>query len=76
MDISLGTLLHYLWGFFQFTHSQPFSPPPPPTPTSQTTLDVCIYNFFFRGSTLYRVGERELQESFDKDALFYEGTQK
>ena len=74
MDISLGTLLHYLWGFFQFTHSQPF--PPPPTPTSQTTLDVCIYNFFFRGSTLYRVGERELQESFDKDALFYEGTQK
>ena len=32
--------------------------------------------FFFRGSTFYRVGERELQESFDKDALFYEGTQK
>ena len=32
--------------------------------------------FFFRGSTFYRVGERELQESFDKDALLYEGTQK
>ena len=57
-------------------HTFPTLPPPPPTPTSQTTLDVCIYNFFFRGSTLYRVGERELQESFDKDALFYEGTQK
>ena len=23
MDISLGTLLHYLWGFFQFTPSPP-----------------------------------------------------
>ena len=75
MDISLGSLLHYLWGFFQFTHSQPSPPPPPPPPHKQ--LWTCVSTiFFFRGSTLYRVGERELQESFDKDALFYEGTQK
>ena len=32
--------------------------------------------FFFRVSTLYRVGEGELQENFEKDALFYEGIQK
>ena len=27
-------------------------------------------------STLYRVGERELQDIFENDALFYEGTHK
>ena len=47
---------------------------PPLTP--QTTLDACIKNFF-RVSTLYRVGgEGELQENFEKDALFYEGKRK
>ena len=30
---------------------------------------TCIQNFF-RVSTLYRVGEGELQENFEKDALF------
>ena len=71
MDISLGTLLHYLWGFFQFTHSQPF-----PHPHLTNNFGRVYLQFFFRGSTLYRVGARELQESFDKDALFYEGTRK
>ena len=70
MDISLGTLLHYLLGFFQFTHSQPFPPP-------HKQLWTCVSKFFFsRDSTLYRLGDRELQESFEKDALFYEGTLK
>ena len=75
MDISLGTLLHYLWGFFQFTHSQPFPPPPPPPPHKQ--LWTCVStSFFSRDSTLYRLVDRELQESFEKDAQFYEGNRK
>ena len=40
---------------------------PPFTP--QTMLDECIQNFL-RDSTLYRVGEEELQENFEKDPLF------
>ena len=43
-------------------------PTPPLTP--QTKFDACIQNFF-RVSILYRVGEGELQENFEKDALFY-----
>ena len=41
-----------------------------------------VYPEFFRVSTLYRVGEREgggereLQENFEKDALFYKRIQK
>ena len=46
---------------------------PPLTP--QTMLDACIQNFF-RVSTLYRVGEGELQDNFEEDALFYEETEK
>ena len=46
-------------------------PTPPLTP--QTKVDACIQNFF-RVSTLYRVGEGELQENLEKDALFYEKT--
>ena len=77
MDISLGTLLHYLWGFFQFTHSQP-SPPPPTPPSPYKQLWTCVSTFFFhsRDYTFYRLGDRELQESFENDALFYEGTRK
>ena len=30
----------------------------------------------FRVSTLCRVGEGEMQENFEKDALSYEGTEK
>ena len=36
--------------------------------TPQTILDACIQNFF-RDSTLYRVGEGELQEHFENDAV-------
>ena len=42
-------------------------PTPPLTP--QTMLDEGIQNFFWV-STLYKVGEGELQENFEKDALF------
>ena len=46
---------------------------PPLTP--QTMFDACIQNFF-QVSTLYRVEGGKLQEYFEKDALFYEGTEK
>ena len=35
-----------------------------------------MYPEVFKVSTLYRVGERELQDIFENDALFYEGTHK
>ena len=67
MDKSLGTLA-FLGRFPVYTG-------PTPPLTLQTKLDACIQNLF-RVSTLFRVGEGELQENFEKDALFYEGTQK
>ena len=65
MDKSLGTLA--------FLGRFPIYTGPTPPLTLQTKLDACIQNLF-RVSTLYRVGEGELQENFEKDALFYEGT--
>ena len=65
---SLGTLAFL--GCFPIR----IGPTPPLNP--QTTLDSCIQTFFLRVSTLYRVGEGELRENFEKDALFYEGTHK
>ena len=70
MDKRLGTLLHS--GVFSNTHR----PNPSPHPTKE--LDACIWNrsrIFFPVSTLYRGGEGEMKEYFEKDALFYEGTQ-
>ena len=64
MDKSLGTLLHF-WGVFQFTQTQPL-------PSAPTNKDGRVYlEFFFRVSTLYTVGEGELQENFKKDAPFF-----
>ena len=68
MGKSLGTLLHF-WGIFQLTQVQPL---PSPHKKCWTSLS----RIFSQVSTLYRVGERELQENFEKDALFYEGTEK
>ena len=68
MDTSLGTICIICGAFFQFTNVQP-SFPLLTHPPSQTALDAHVHNFF-RVSTLYRVGERELRESFAKDALF------
>ena len=59
---SLGTHFHF-WGVFQFTQVQPL-----PSPHKQCWTPVS--RIFFRVSTLYRVGEGELQEIFEKDAPF------
>ena len=48
---------------------------PTPLPTPQTKLNVCIQNFFeFQHCVGWREGE--LEEHFEKDALFYEGIHK
>ena len=62
MDKSLGTLLRF-WGVFQFTQVQP-----PLTP--QTMLDACIQSFFSEFQLCIVWGKGELQENFEKDALF------
>ena len=60
MDKSLGTLLHF-WGVLQFTYAKPI-----PSPKNIVgRVQLCI-----------GWGGRELQEKFEKDALFYEGTQE
>ena len=46
-----------------------------PLPIPQTTLDSFIQNYSLV-STLYRVGEGELQDIFKKVALFGEGNQE
>ena len=46
-----------------------------PLPIPQTTLDSFIQNYSLV-STLYRVGEGELQDIFKKVALFCEGNQE
>ena len=57
------------WDTFAFLGRFPIHTGPTPSLIPQTMLDACIQNFF-RVSTLYRVGEGELQENFEKDALF------
>ena len=47
---------------------------PPLTP--QTMLDECIQNFFSEFQLCIGWGEGELQENFEKNALFKEGTEK
>ena len=60
-----------MWGFFffQFRHAQSLSP---------LHKQCCMHvsRFFFLISTSCRVGKGELQEKFEKEALFYEITQK
>ena len=68
MDKSLGTLLHF-WGVFQFTQAQPL-----PSPHKQCWTRVS--RFFSEFQLCIGWGEGELRENFEKDALFYEGTQK
>ena len=50
-------------------HTGPTPPPLTPHPTNKVG---CVHSLFF----FYRVGGEELQENFEKDALFYEGTEK
>ena len=63
MDKSLGIRLNF-WGIFQFTHTLPLS-----SPHKQRWTHV--FRIFFPVTTFYRAGKRELQENFEKDALFY-----
>lgn len=58
-------------GVFQSTHAQPSF-----HATPQTKLDACIQNFSPVSTFLCKAGEEGLQASFEKDALFDEGTQK
>ena len=69
MDKSLGTLA--LFGAF----SNPHRPNPSPPPSPQTMLDACIQNFS-EFQLCIRWGEGEMQDNFENDALFYEGTEK
>ena len=57
------------WDTFAFLRRFPIHTGPTPPLTPQTMLDARIQNFF-RVSTFCSVGEGELQESFEKDALF------
>ena len=59
-----GNTLEFLGRFKIHTY-----PAPPLTP--QTTLDACFQNFSASVATLYRAEEGEIQENFEKDALFY-----
>ena len=68
MDKSLGTLLCFL-GVFQFTQVQPL-----PSPHKQCWTRVC--RIFSELQLCIGCGEGELQENFEKDALFQEGTDK
>ena len=62
MDKPLGTLLRF-WSVFPIH----IGPTPPLTP--QTVLDACIQNFS-EFQLCIGWGEGELQENFEKDALF------
>ena len=69
MDKSLETLLHFL-GVFQFTRAQPLTSPHKKCWTCVVRIlsecQICCIGW----------GNGELQENFEKDALFYKGTHK
>ena len=62
MDKSLETLLRF-WGVFQFTQVQHL-----PSPHKQCWTRVS--RIFSEFQLCIEWGERELQENFEKDALF------
>ena len=57
-------------GVFQFTSVQPL-----PSPHHHQCWR-CVSRIFFHVSTLYRVGVKRTAKKIEKDALFYEGTEK
>ena len=63
------------WDTLAFLRRFPIHTCPTPHLTPQEMLDMCCQNSF-RVSNLYWVGEGELQDNFEKDALFYKGTHK
>ena len=68
MDKSLRTLLHS-WGFFFFNLDRPN-----PSPHSTNNVE-CMFPDFCSGFQCH-VEWGELQENFEKEALFYEVSQK
>ena len=63
------------WDTFAFVELLSINTYPAPLPTPQTTLDTSIKNFSeFQHCVVW--GNGELQEKFEKDARFNEGTQK
>ena len=58
------------------TQKWPIHTDPTPPLTPQTIVGRVCLAFFFRVSTLCRVGGGRTAETFEKDALFYERTQK
>ena len=67
MDKSLGTLLRF-WGVFQFTQVQFTQVQPLPSPQKQCWTRVS--RIFSEFQLCIGWGEGELQENFEKDALF------
>ena len=67
MEKSLGTLLHF-WGIFQFTHAQPLA-------SRHKQCWTLVSRIFSEFRLCIGWGKGELRENFEKDALFYEGTQ-
>ena len=59
------------WDTFEFLGRFPIHTHSAPPLIPQTTLDACFQTFFAPVATLYRAGEGELQENFEKHALFY-----
>ena len=73
---SLGTL-SFLGCFpIRIGPTPPFNPLPSSPPPPPNNVGLVYPIFFLRVSIFYRVGEGELRENFEKDALFYEGTHK
>ena len=69
MDKSLGTLA--LFGAFSNPHRP--NPSPPPVHKQCWTRVSKIFSEF---QLCIRWGEGEMQDNFENDALFYEGTEK
>lgn len=56
------------WCKFAFTHAQPLQPPPPTHPINSVERVYESRTFPKFQYILYRVGDGELQEIFEKDA--------
>ena len=63
-------------GHFAFLGRFPIHTGPTPPLTPQTMLDECILHFFSEFQLCIGWGEGELQENFEKGALFCKGTEK
>ena len=58
----------HFWGIFQFTHAQPLA-------SRHKQCWTRISRIFSEFQLCIGCGEGELRENFEKNTLFYEGTQ-